>query len=144
MEFSLEISGDIVERSELLNGTESVTLQGVSDDSRAGDDDRASEGDRWDLTGIVSWNLGLVDYAGEGDLTLTRGDGAELYGSLVSAAARRAEGDAAGDWAIHAEYEIDGGSGQFDAASGRASAQIVLAGDTFRGQWAFDLGGATP
>lgn len=128
MERSLEITGDILERSELLNGTESVTLHGKSDDRR------------WELSGMLSWNLGLVDYAGEGDLTLVRDDGAELYGTVLTARARQHEGD----WQFEAEYEIDGGAGPFSAASGRASAIGELAGDTFHGRWALDLGaGAT-
>ena len=34
----------------------------------------------------MSWNLGLVEYAGEGDLTLTRSDGAEIFATLMSGA----------------------------------------------------------
>ena len=62
MELRITISGEVADRQELLNGTQTVTLAGNSDDGR------------WMFFGEISWNRGLVDFAGEGEFTLTRGD----------------------------------------------------------------------
>ena len=71
MEIEIELAGEIVERQELLNGTETVSLEGESADGR------------WTMSGLVTWNIGLVSNTGEGDITLTRDDGAELFGTLI-------------------------------------------------------------
>ena len=71
MRIEIDVAGEIVERQELLNGTETVSLEGVSRDGR------------WTLSGLVTWNIGLKSNTGEGDITLTRDDGAELFGTLV-------------------------------------------------------------
>jgi hypothetical protein len=127
MERTIEIAGDVVERQELLNGTQTITIEGV---------DPAAE---WTLTGSLSWNLGLVDYVGEGDLTLTRADGAELFATLTHARVAEADADAAHDHTFDAMYEIDGGSGAFERATGDAHAVGALAGDRFRGTWTVRL-----
>ena len=124
MEIRVEISGDVVERQELLNGTESVAIEGAD----------ASEA--WTLSGSFSWNLGLVDYAGEGDLALVRGDD-EIFATIT-----RARVSAASDAADHSfllTYEIDGGAGAFAGAAGNADARGTLAGGTFRGAWVLAL-----
>ena len=124
MELRIEISGEIVERQELLNGTETVTIEGTDD---AG---------QWTLTGALSWNLGLVDYAGEGDLTLARRDGAELFGTLTRARVTETAGEGGdADHRFEAAYEIDGGAGAFEGASGEAQAEGSFGGDGFRGVW---------
>lgn len=129
MDLILDITGDVVERQELLNGTESVTLEGMSDDAV------------WTLTGIVSWNVGLVAYEGEGDLTLARRDGAELFGTLARADVTETSDPDAGesDHLLRLRYEIDGGVGAFDGASGEASAEATLSGGTFRGRWTVSI-----
>jgi hypothetical protein len=128
MELRVEISGEVVEREELLNGTETVTLEGSS-----------TEGE-WTFAGALSWNVGLVNYAGEGDLTLTRRDGAEIFGTLTRLSVTEpTAGDAEGGSAFHAVYEIDGGSGAFDGATGGALAAGTLRGDAFAGEWTVQL-----
>ncbi len=122
MELRIEFVGDIVERQELLNGTQMVTLEGESADGA------------WSLVGDISWNVGLVDFSGEGDITLSRDDGTELLATLVSAIVTEI-GDTElqdADHQLHATYEIDGGSGDFEAAVGSVAADGVLAGGTFR------------
>jgi hypothetical protein len=127
MEIGIEISGDIVERQELLNGTESVTIEGA-DASR-----------EWRLTGSFSWNLGLVDYAGEGDFTLAHA-GDELFATLTSAAvSAESTGDSTADHSFVLAYEVDGGTGAFGDASGSAIARGTLAGGAFRGVWVLAL-----
>jgi len=128
MELRIEITGEVVERQELLNGTQSVTLEGA---------DASGE---WTLAGGLSWNVGLVDYPGEGDLTLARADGAEIFATLVRAAVVETEdSDEAVDHIFRLTYEIDGGAGAFLDATGTASAEGTLAGDTFRGRWSLHL-----
>lgn len=128
MELRIEITGEVVERQELLNGTQSITIEGA---------DAANE---WTIVGAMSWNLGLVDHAGEGDLTLTRADGAEIFATLARADVvdtQEAAEDA--DHTFRLLYEIDGGAGAFADAAGSASAEGLLAGDAFRGIWSLAL-----
>lgn len=121
MDLSIEFTGDIVERQELLNGTQIVTLSGESADGE------------WQLVGELAWNVGLVDFSGEGDITLSREDGAELLGTLIAAAVTEiGESDLEVDHRIHIDYEIDGGSGEFESAIGAMRASGELAGDIFR------------
>ncbi len=130
MELQIEFSGDIVERQELLNGTQTLTLVGASSDGA------------WSLVGDIAWNVGLVDFAGEGDITVGRNDGSELFGTLVAAIVTEADSaldDA--DHRLHTEYEIDGGSGEFESATGRAAADGVLAGGSFRVTLRLSIGG---
>lgn len=124
MELRIEVNGEIVERQELLNGMQSVTLEGPSLDGE------------WMLSGILSWNLGLVEFAGEGDLTLARRDGAEIFATLTAARVSEPdEGSGDADFAFDASYEIDAGAGAFEGAAGAAEAAGVLAGDRFSGFW---------
>jgi hypothetical protein len=128
MELHIAISGDIVERQELLNGTQTITIEGASSDGA------------WTLSGSVSWNRGLVDYAGEGDLTLTRDDGAEVFATLVRADVidDPAEHPDA-DHQIKVQYEIDGGSGTFADSAGSGDGTVLAEGDRFEGTWVLTL-----
>ncbi len=130
MEIEIVISGEVVERVELLNGTETVSLDGESDDGV------------WVMSGLVAWNIGLVSSAGEGDITLARDDGAEIFGSLLRGEVVESGATDAGDLADHEmrlEYEIDGGTGVFASATGRCTASGTLAASTFRGTWSLAL-----
>lgn len=124
MELRIEITGDVVEWQKLLNGTQIVTLEGASADG-------------WTLSGSVSWNIRDASAAGEGDITLTRNDGAELFGSLVRAQVSEiGERDVEeADRSMHLAYEIDGGSGAFEGASGSARTEGRLSAETFHGVW---------
>jgi hypothetical protein len=121
MDIAIEARGDVVERQELLNGTRSLTIQGASDDGR------------WRIEGTLFWNLGLMEYAGEGDITLT----SEIGELFASANAVQADESDAGDGAlqVRAHYAIDGGSGEFDEATGVCRGEIRLAADSFEGRW---------
>lgn len=112
----IQANGDVVEREELLNGTQSVTIEGSSDDGE------------WALAGAVAWNLGLRDFPGEGDLTLVRGDGSEIFAKLTSAAVQESADDGR---TLRLVYEIDGGSGQYDGLEGRIDASGTLTDDVF-------------
>ena len=127
MELQIEIAGEIVERQELLNGTMTVALEGA-DASR-----------EWTLTGVLSWNRGLVEYAGEGDLTLVHRDGAEIFATLTRSAVIETGDDADAGHEFRASYEIDGGSGAFEGAAGNAHARGSLSGDAFQGMWILRL-----
>lgn len=122
MELEIEIRGDVVEWQELLNGTQIVTLQGASEDGN------------WVLSGGLSWNIGLAETSGEGDITLTRDDGAEIFGTLTNAEVEdAAEAEVGGpDYLLRLEYEVDGGSAEFDAVEGRATADGELTREAFR------------
>lgn len=129
MRFAVELSGEVVERDELLDGTASVTLEGA--------------GDGWTLLALLTWNIGPEQGTAEGDLTLTRADGAELFATLASAdVVEQAEDPAA--LRFSADYDIDGGSGEFAGARGRASATGELQAATFHGRWRFDLAEGPP
>jgi hypothetical protein len=127
MDIAIDFAGEIVERRELLNGTETVSLEGESGDGR------------WTISGLLTWNIGLVSNAGEGDLTLSRDDGAEIFGTLLRGdVAEVADGDA--DHTMRLEYEIDGGAGEFEDATGECEAVGTLAAGAFRGRWVVTLG----
>jgi hypothetical protein len=126
MELEISCSGDVVERQELLNGTKTITIEGASDDGA------------WTLTGVISWNRGLVDFAGEGDVALIRGDD-EVLATLVRAEALTPEGDDASDHLLKIEYEVDEGSGAYSGAAGTGRAEVRIAGDEFTGRWALTL-----
>lgn len=126
MELELNCRGDIVERQELLNGTKTVTIEGASDDGA------------WTLTAVISWNRGLVEYAGEGDVALTR-DGDEILATLVRAEAIAPDADDTSDHLIKIQYEIDEGAGTYAGARGRARADVRIAGDEFSGRWVLTL-----
>jgi hypothetical protein len=119
-EIALHITGDVTNRQELLNGTESITLEGASGDGT------------WSLTCEFSWNRGLVEHSGEGDITLTGDGGDELLGTLTSA---RASERPDGALEFDLRFELDGGAGAFSDAAGEASAKGVLGADTFDGEW---------
>ncbi len=119
MDLELAFTGDIVERQELLNGAETATLEGATADGA------------WTLSAVVTWNIGLEANTGEGDITLARVDGAEIYGTLASGdVAEAAEADDASH-NVRLEYDVDGGAGDFALAAGRITAEGTLTGDTF-------------
>lgn len=131
MDIAIDFAGEIVERRELLNGTETVSLEGESGDGR------------WTISGLVTWNIGLLSNAGEGDLTLSRDDGAEIFGTLSRgdiAEVADGDADADADHTMRLEYEIDGGSGAFEGATGACQAVGMLAAAAFRGRWVVTLG----
>jgi hypothetical protein len=132
VEIELNISGDVLDRSELLNGTQTVTLDGATDDGA------------WRLAGEVSWSRGLIEYPGEGDITLEGADGAALFGTLTAALPRDVESDVDAAEVLALRYEIDGGAGAFAAAAGSATAALYLAGDRFRGRWQISLPAQAP
>jgi hypothetical protein len=119
------LRGDVAERQELLNATQSVTVEAASDDG-------------WTAVASFSWNRGLASYAGEGDITLGRDDGSECFGTLLSAGV--VEQPDAG-YTVHAEYEIDGGSGALADAHGRATLAGRLSDVTFDGECGLALDG---
>ena len=120
MEVEIEIAGDVVERQELLNGTQTVTLEGAS-----------ADGD-WTMTAGLSWNIGLADTATEGDITLTRNDTAELFATLITANITEIAESSEADYDLSLTYEIDGGSGALQEVGGRLQLLGELAGDQFR------------
>jgi hypothetical protein len=125
MELRIKISGDVVERQELLNGTQTITIEGASNDG-------------WTLAGSVSWNRGLVDYAGEGDMTLSRGVD-EVFATLVRSDVEDPVDEAGVDHLMKLQYEVDGGAGAFDGCTGHARADASLAADRFDGTWVITL-----
>jgi hypothetical protein len=126
MELRITISGEVVDRQELLNGTQSVTLAGVSEDGA------------WTLSGDIAWNRGLVDFAGEGDFTLTRENDDEIFATATRIDPERYDEDAAAV-RLRAIYDIDGGTGEFTDASGSATGEPTIAGDAFSGSWSLAL-----
>lgn len=122
VELVLVISGDVVERQELLNGTQIVTVEGRSADGN------------WEMTGLIAWSMRSGE-ALEGDITLTEEDSAEIFATLVSGVVSDA-GEGSGAYDFRLDYEIDGGSAAFSEASGSIAAVGSVEGVTFRGGWA--------
>lgn len=127
MQTEVEVSGDIVGRQELLDGTQILTLEGASDDGM------------WSIACLLTWNIGVASNTGEGDITLSRADGAELFGTLVSGDVREAPESDEADHMFRLEYQVDGGTGAFESACGTATGQGALSGGAFHGRWTVDL-----
>ena len=123
MDLVIDVAGEIVEEQELLNGTRTLTLSGTSADGA------------WTLDGVVSWNRGLVDYAGEGDLTLVRSDGAELFATLVHAVARDDAGEDDAEVSLAVGYQVDGGTGDLGEVTGAIAGTVRIAAGAFEGRW---------
>lgn len=109
---SIEFSGDIVERQELLNGSVTVTFEATSEDGT------------WTLSGSLTWNRGLEAGSEEGDLSLAGPEG-ELFASLAEATVVPSE-DAESAYRVTATYEADGGSGRFAEADARLALEGTL------------------
>ena len=108
MEMDLEFTGDVVEWQTLLSGMQIVSLEGATGDVA------------WTLSGGCSWNVRAGSEASEGDLTLSRDDGGELFATLAAGTVVELPSDAAdaADYDVRLEFTIDGGAGEFDSASG--------------------------
>ncbi len=104
----VEITGDVVEWQTLLSGMQIVSLEGASADGT------------WTLSGGCSWNIRAGSEASEGDLTLSRDGGAELFATLSTGTVVELPSDAAeaADYDVRLELTIDGGAGAFASASG--------------------------
>jgi hypothetical protein len=120
LSFEIEFLGAIVERQELLNGTQSITFEGRSAD------------DAWSVSGMVAWSRGLIDFVGEGDLTLSTPESDELYAIAMSVEAEDAE--AGGSREVRAHYEVDGGTGAYEGATGGLQAALEVAQDGIKGR----------
>jgi hypothetical protein len=120
LRLEVDITGDVVERQELLNGTEILTLEGRSEDGG------------WTFFGGLSWNIGRKAVPAEGDITLTSGDGDEIFGTVAGGGVRDTATTDDADHLLALLYDIDGGTGQFAVAAGALHAEGSLRGDTFR------------
>jgi hypothetical protein len=128
MDLDLRFRGDIVERQELLNGTQMVTLDGVTEDGA------------WTLVGDVSWNIGLAE-THESDLTLASEADGELFATLAAGHVRDAAGSGDADYLLDLEYRIEGGSGSLADARGEFRLTGKLVNETFTAEV---IGAVTP
>lgn len=126
MQLTLDISGDVVERSELLNGTLTVTIAGETPDGA------------WSLAGSISWSRGLIDYPGEGDITLTCAGG-QIFGTVQRAQIHPDPDDERQRERLALTCEVDGGDGAYDGAAGDAEASLLIEAGTFAGRWMLRL-----
>jgi hypothetical protein len=121
MNMDIEAAGDVVEWQTLLSGMQIATLEGASLDGA------------WMLSGSCSWNARTGREAAEGDLTLSRDDGAELFATLAAGTIVELASDAsdAADYDARLEFTIDGGAGDFDAATGSMTVTGKLSREGF-------------
>lgn len=129
MELAIEAAGDITDRQELLNGTQMVALDGASGDGV------------WSVTGSLSWNIGLDDRGVEGDMTLSKTTGDELYATVSRGSVRELAGSGvdASEYVLRIECDIDGGAGSFEDARGLLLGEGVLSGASFTLLWNVSL-----
>jgi hypothetical protein len=83
VELVFDISGDVVEWQDLLNGTCIATLEGASADGQ------------WTLSGSVAWDTRSGSHAVEGDITLGAADGSDFWNARLWRRRRGGEDDAA-------------------------------------------------
>lgn len=125
MEIAFDFKGEIVERQELLNGTETITIEGASADGA------------WSLTVCFSRNRGLIELAAEGDITLIHeGAGIELWGSLARVIEAPREQT---DWVAETAFEVDGGAAAGAGAKGRVNVHLEAVADSVLGRVELDL-----
>ncbi|HXK32761.1 MAG TPA: hypothetical protein VNM91_01955 [Dehalococcoidia bacterium] len=129
----IPVAGDVVQWDELLNGTQSVALEGRSDDGR------------WTVSALLTWNIGLEQRDPEGDLTLSCDDGAdggsEVFGTATAQTAREDPAEP-GVYHLAVDYEIDGGDGGFAGVTGTLRAELRVWRDSFAGEcWIAAAGG---
>lgn len=117
----IPVSGDVVQWDELLNGTQSVALEGRSDDGR------------WTVSALLTWNIGLEQRDPEGDITLSRDDGSEVFGTATAQTAREDPAEP-GVYHLAVDYEIDGGDGDFAGITGILRAELRVWRDSFAGE----------
>jgi hypothetical protein len=119
VELRIEVAGDVVEREELLNGTQVLTLEGACVDGG------------WTLSGVASWNVGLSGGGGEGDIILTRSDASELYATLAGV---DPSDDPGGEGEVLLlRLDVDGGAGEFESTTGAGEGELTIAGASFQG-----------
>ena len=104
----IDIACDIVEWQTLLSGMQLATFTGATADGA------------WTLSGSCSWNPRYGAEASEGDLVLSRSDGAELFATLAAGTIVELPSDAAdaAGYDARLEFIVDGGDGVFDDATG--------------------------
>lgn len=129
MKLIIDIAGEVIEWQKLLNGTQIVTIEGASADGE------------WTLSGGFSWNIRSGSGTGEGDSTLSRTDDSELFGTLAGGDVTETSAidDAQADFTMRLTYEIDGGAGEFDNATGTAGAEGTLSRESFRARWSLEI-----
>lgn len=125
-ELTLRMSGGVVEWDELLNGTQLVTVEGASEDGA------------WTMNALFAWNIGLEQREAEGDISLMRDDGSEVFGTLATRDVSEREGEST--YELRLGYEVDGGAGEFEGARGRVEGVVELRRDGFSGEWRLRLG----
>lgn len=119
MEIKFDFDGGIVERQELLNGTETITIEGSSNDGA------------WSLTLCFSRNRGLAETTREGDITVVdQRNGLELWGSLERVVEVHREET---DWAANIAFGIDRGAMAGGGLDERINVYLEAASDSVRG-----------
>jgi len=121
----IEVDGDVVERQELLNGTQTLALE--------------AEGGGWTVSALVTWNRGLDVRPPEGDITLTCAQRGEIFATVTSVRAGEASTDE-GLLVLRVGYVVEGGTGDFEGVTGDAEATLEMADDRFKGVWRLRLG----
>ena len=107
-ELIIAVTGDVVEWQTLLSGMQIATLEGATGDGA------------WTLSGSCSWNVRSGPDASEGDLTLSRDDGAELFATIAAGTVSELPSDTpdAAGYDAHLDFAIDGGAAAFEATTG--------------------------
>jgi hypothetical protein len=120
-DFRIDVAGDVVEWQTLLSGMQIATLQGASVDGA------------WTLAANCSWNVRSGPDASEGDMTLSRDDGAELFATIAAGTVTELPSDAAdaAGYDLRLDFTIDGGAATFEAATGSIHANGRLSREGF-------------
>jgi len=108
-EFRIDVAGDVIEWQTLLSGAQIATLEGASGDGA------------WTFSGSCSWNPRSGADATEGDLAITRADGAEIFATLADGTVVELPSDA-DRYRLSLRFTVDGGAGDFAAAAGMVEA----------------------
>lgn len=132
-------AGEVSERTELLNGTLQLSIEGaVGADSAARDSAAKDEAAPWELSASFAWKLGRDGDVplSEGDLTLEGRDG-ELFATLGEGVA--AVDPDSGAATVRATFVVDGVEGERLGALGlrpdsSVSAELTVEAERWSGE----------
>jgi len=116
-------TGEVSERTELLNGFLQLVLDG----------EVVGEGERWRCSSSLSWRLGRTGEVmlEEGDLALEDGD-TELF-AVLEAGTAEPEAET-GSAVVRAVFTVDGARGDWVVPGDRVTCDLVIGAESWRGE----------
>jgi hypothetical protein len=126
----LRLEGVTVEEGDLLDATRMATISGQARDD-------AGRGWRWEMS--LSWTMALRSDFSEGDVSLLREDGAQIFATLTEG--EYVEDPEEDEGSFTAVFQIEGGEGPFETARGSVETNCRVTGEEVEGEARVELRG---